>query len=59
MAGRRQLQQASSEIEDNDVENLAELVRQHDQNKPSEEERREVRNVHAKIRDELMGKTKG
>ena len=59
MAGRRQPQEASSEIEDNDVENLTELVRQDDQKQPSEEERREVRNVHARIRDELIAAQDG
>ena len=37
-----------------EVEDLEELVRQHDQQQPSEEERREVRNLHARIRDELI-----
>ena len=52
MAGRQRPQEASSqdEIEDMEVEDLEELVRQHDQQQPSEEERREVRNLYAIIR---------
>ena len=58
MAGRRQRpQQEEMETEEMDVEDLEKLVREHEQQRPSEEERRALRNLHTEIREELIGES--
>ena len=52
MAGSR-----AEEMDDMGVEDLEELVREHERAQPSEEERRAFRNFHTEIREELIGKT--
>lgn len=43
-------------MEEMEVEDLEELVRRHEQQRPSEEERRLLRQLHSEIREELLGK---
>jgi len=58
MAGRpRRPQQDEMETEEMDVEDLEKLVREHEQQQPSEEERRALRNLHTEIREELIGES--